>query len=396
MPHRRFRRLRAFLSASKDHNPSSTSESRRPSTHDSTGPPRVHVLGLGAIGTFAAYSLSEIPKAVRPSITLLLHRPSLLEQYNANGSGISLTQTDGESDSHGNFDTEFLEGDTWCRRSVVAGPGPAAFQRISMQTVPIANLIVSVKAGKTVDALRPLKQRLDSSSTILLLQNGAGVVEELNQQLFTDERSRPRYIIGMISHGVTLNSPFNITQTGIGVTSLGILPQAGGETDCKDEESYLLMALPLAQRLKATNYPYSDVFQLQLEKLAANAFCNPLCALNDANNAFALSIPATRRALISEISQVIQSLPELRDQSDILDRFSVERLEMTVNDIIERTASATCSMVMDLRRGGETEIRYINGYWVRRGREVGVPTPLNEDLVERVCERSRRQKQKHS
>ena len=47
-------------------------------------------------------------------------------------------------------------------------------------------------------------------------------------------------------------------------------------------------------------------------------------------------------------------------------------------------------MVWDLRAGRKTEVRFINGYWVRRGREVGVRTPVNEYLVEEVTKRSRR------
>lgn len=57
-------------------------------------PPRVHVLGLGSIGTFAAHSLAEIPN--RPSIILLLHRASLLDGYIKNGNRILLETRRGD------------------------------------------------------------------------------------------------------------------------------------------------------------------------------------------------------------------------------------------------------------------------------------------------------------
>ena len=41
-------------------------------------------------------------------------------------------------------------------------------------------------------------------------------------------------------------------------------------------------------------------------------------------------------------------------------------------------------MVWDMRKQRETEIIYINGYWAMRGREVGVKTPLNDELVDKV------------
>lgn len=36
-------------------------------------PPRVHVLGFGSIGPFAAHLLAEVPYPLTPSVTLLLH-----------------------------------------------------------------------------------------------------------------------------------------------------------------------------------------------------------------------------------------------------------------------------------------------------------------------------------
>jgi 2-dehydropantoate 2-reductase len=40
-------------------------------------------------------------------------------------------------------------------------------------------------------------------------------------------------------------------------------------------------------------------------------------------------------------------------------------------------ATATSSTEQDLTRGRPTEIDSLNGYVVRRGRELGVPTPVN-------------------
>ena len=65
--------------------------------------------------------------------------------------------------------------------------------------------------------------------------------------------------------------------------------------------------------------------------------------------------------------------PELQHIPGLQDRFAVEKLEVTVVDILTKTAETTCLMVWDLRAGRETEVKFIKGYWVQRGKEVGVP-----------------------
>jgi 2-dehydropantoate 2-reductase len=100
--------------------------------------------------------------------------------------------------------------------------------------------------------------------------------------------------------------------------------------------------------------------------------------------AYILSIPETNMRLMQEISSVILALPELQAVEGVKERFSAKALHDTVMDIIEKNRATTVSMVWDMRNRRETEIRYINGYWARRGREVGMSTPLNDALAERV------------
>ncbi|PHH80445.1 hypothetical protein CDD82_1744 [Ophiocordyceps australis] len=346
---------------------------------------RVHVLGLGSIGTFAAHALAEIPAPLRPaSVTLLLHRASLVEPLLAGGRAISLQTRHGSLVRHAGYRFEMLDGaNRWLRDPLDSAPGLA--------DEAIQNLVVSVKATQTVAALRPLRHRLTWASNILFLQNGSGMLDDVNRELFANELERPNYIVGVVSHGVTLRSPFDIVHTGSGATWLGPVPSPSlpSSPSSSRRSSYLVDALPLAPRLKATSLPYRDVFQAQLEKLALNAFCNPLCALANAKNRYLCSIPHTKRALLSEISAVARALPELRHVPGVVSRFSLARLEQTVDAIVGQTLETTCSMVVDLRRGRRTEIDYINGYWTRRGREVGVPTPLNDALVEQIRARQR-------
>ncbi|KAJ5757191.1 2-dehydropantoate 2-reductase family protein [Penicillium nucicola] len=346
--------------------------------------PRVHVLGLGSIGTFAAHSLLECPRP--PSVTLLCHRQSLFDAYRQNGNQILLETREGDRIGHTGYEFEVFRNGNWYQGSDAEGSGDSA------QNSVIENLIVAVKTTQTVSALRPLQHRLTPNSNILFLQNGSGTIDEVNTQLFPNPIDRPNYIVGVISHGVTLHKSFHVTHTGHAATSLGPIPRSTEDPTqtFENASSYLLANLPLSPRLNATSYTHTEILQIQLEKLAVNAFCNPLCALNDAENGFLFSIPETRLAILTEISNVVCALPELQHVSDLKQRFAVDKLEATVNAIIEKTFHTTCSMVWDLRAGRETEIKFINGYWVKRGLEVGVPTPVNESLVAKVRLKERR------
>lgn len=144
--------------------------------------PRVHVLGLGAIGTFTAHGLLEIPKP--PAVTLLLHRESLYEDYCQNGSQILLETLDGQLLGNRGCDTEVYRAGRWYRL-------PTSKET----TDKIDHLIVSVKTTQTTTALRALKNRLSAKSTILFLQNGCGLIDAVNQSIFPDPRARPTYIV---------------------------------------------------------------------------------------------------------------------------------------------------------------------------------------------------------
>ncbi|KAL1640605.1 2-dehydropantoate 2-reductase (Ketopantoate reductase) (KPA reductase) (KPR) [Diplodia intermedia] len=385
---------------------------------------RIHIIGTGSVGKLVAHSLSSIMDP--PPITLIFHKPSLMEAWRDAGERIRLT-TAGVTEAMGGFDAELampnrrehgkeieFEDDPMrtfvpnMKKSHLVTPdgttAPRGQGADSME--PITNLIVTTKAPATVSAISAIKHRLSSSSTICFLQNGMGVIDEVNRDLFPDEATRPNYMQGVISHGVFSSSPFSATHAGMGTMQLGLLPRspltwdsgaAAPPSDDPDHDlgqpqssvwalssRYLLRTITRSPALCAVGLAPTDLLCAQLEKLAINCLINPMTALLDVRNgALLYNFHLTRvmRLLLSEISLVIRSLPELQGMPNLDARFETSRLETMAVAVADKTRENISSMLADTRRGLHTEVDYINGYIVKRGEEVGVRCVMNYMLT---------------
>ena len=263
------------------------------------------------------------------------------------------------------------------------------------QEEKIYHLIVSVKAPQTVSAIRTVAHRLVHGSSILFLQNGMGIVDEVNQKVFPDEKYRPTYIIGVVSHGLYSRRPFSVVHAGEGTIALGVLPRMpmGESVQSKPlnqlsiSARYLMRTMTRTAVFVAVGFAPTDLLQQQLDKLAVNCIINPLTAILDCKNgALLYNFYFTRviRLLLAEVSLVIKSLPELKSVPNVNTRFDTLRLERLVSSIANTTAENYSSMVQDLRSGRLTEIDYINGYIIKRGEEMGIHCVMNYMLMHMV------------
>lgn len=259
----------------------------------------------------------------------------------------------------------------------------------------IYNLIVTVKAPQTIRALQAVAHRLGRSSTILFLQNGMGIIEEVNEKLFPNERDRPTYIIGVVSHGLYSEKIFSVVHAGEGTMALGIMPRMPMSEQPNPENLatmapsalYLQRTMTRTPVFVAVGFSPTDLLQQQLDKLAANCIINPLTALLGCNNGGLISnYHCTRviRLLLAEISLVLRKLPELKNVPNVNMRYDTQRLEKLVFNIAKTTAGNQSSMLQDLRAGKETEIDYINGYIIKCGEEMGVYCIMNYMLVHMI------------
>jgi 2-dehydropantoate 2-reductase len=410
-------------------------------------PRRIHILGTGSIGKLVAHSIRGI--ANPPPVTLLLHKRTLLQAWENSAKEVTI-QDDGIEVRRKGFEVELLplvrrqhgvamkEGEpdlyehsdstTWKPHEAAK----ALKEQETLQEKPeqqldedlevepkeddtIHNLIVTTKAAFTVNALANIKHRLLPTSTICFLQNGMGVIDEVNQKLFPDEDERPNYMQGIITHGVNVppavaeRNPFYAVHAGHGTIALSLIPSTQAKkapTDLirssqdihdiqddrwADSSRYLIRTLTRTPVLCAVGFTPTELLQLQLEKLAVNSVLNPLTVILDARNGSILynfAITRTMRLLLAETSLVIRSLPELQNIPNVAHRFSAQRLETLVVSVANTTRDNISSMLADVRAGRQTEVEYINGYIVRRGEEIGIKCVVNYSTMQMVIGKS--------
>jgi 2-dehydropantoate 2-reductase len=218
--------------------------------------------------------------------------------------------------------------------------------------------IVTTKSQGTAWAGETARRVLAKNGTVLTIQNGLGHRERLAATLGDD-----RVAVGVIWVGAALEGE-ELRTTGPGrvelerarhVDELAAALQAGGMTAAVVDD------------------PWPGVWR----KLVGNAAVNPVSALVGITNGELLEHLASRivdRAA-KEAARVAsaEGVPIGDDEAIALWR-----------SLAQLTASNRSSMLQDVRSGRPTEIDWINGEIVRRGRRLGVATPVNEALLQLV------------
>ncbi len=303
----------------------------------------VHILGAGAIGTLFAAELAR----AGADITLLLRDAGSLEQLQRQG-GIDI-ERDGLR--------EIVTVD-----AVTAG-------RLDG---PIDTLLVCTKAQQTAAAIAPFADHLTPDSTLLLLQNGMGVRDELAARY-----PALTWLQGLVTEGAFLRDRFSVVHAARGETLIGGFDQPAQ----RRAEQFAAQWSALSPSLPLRAVP--DIARRQWLKLAANCVVNPLTALHRCRNGELLNLPdiaTTVATLCDELAAVASA--------DGVPLDSVE-LQHNAFAVIRTTAANRSSMLQDIEQGRGSEIDYINGHVVRRGDHHGIDCPLQRTLWQMVRQLSR-------
>ncbi|CAG8553910.1 6751_t:CDS:2 [Acaulospora morrowiae] len=385
---------------------------------------KFHILAAGTLGNLIAHYLRKN----KHSVTLLLRTPVSLSQFERRQRTITVVQQNGDTEQSKEYEAEVLRGfdvDDLVDQHFFYGTCPPNLQ--------IQRLIVTTKAQDVKRAFQRIFYRLSPESTIVLLTNGMGIYEELMVNFFSqDEKLRPNILMGASTHLAyrtkELGSSYNLMHYGIGEIDLGIIPRRedsdqkvapskdnndNSEIESTFQEEHLeaeskdsiidddidqLPYIPqnsLRTTLEAlTNIPelhcrHINVLSIQnrlLENLVINACINPLTTIFSIRNGGLLFNPGADRvmqAICQESSQVMQRHREFLGMRPS-NRFGPNRIVDAVQQICKSTMNYKSTMLQDVIKRNVTEIDYLNGYLVRLGKFYGIPTPVNQFVVDMV------------
>ncbi len=229
-------------------------------------------------------------------------------------------------------------------------------------------LIVAVKAYATIDALEPLRVRLNAEATIVSIQNGIDAAAQIEYAL----GHRHAVAVGPTMQAARLIEPGVVTRAAPGRTVLGWV--AGHARDRAELDA-------IAAALTACDLPAEAVDDSRpalWSKLVINAAINPITAIARVTNGELLERPALRErasAIAREVAELAaREGIELPDRDPVASAIAAARA----------TAPNRSSMLQDLERGRPTEIDAILGTVLRRAAGVGLAVPACQAAYDEV------------
>ncbi|PXX59297.1 ketopantoate reductase [Nocardia tenerifensis] len=310
---------------------------------------RVLVVGAGSVGVFVGGKL-----AVAGADVTFVGRPRVLDEITA--SGLRLTDLDGGDDA--------LPAD---RFHVATEPDDAGSADL---------VLVAVKSAATADAVRDLAGKVRPGTVVLSLQNGVG-----NDTVIREVLPNCVVLAGMVLFNV-VHHPGGRFHRG---TEGGLAVQ---------DDPGLAPFLGLFEQAGLALHRHSDLRPVQWAKLLLN-LNNPINALSGRTLREQLADRDYRRCLSLTQREALAVMNKARIAPARLTPVPprVMATLLTVPDGIFRRAfgrvlavdpMARSSMADDLRLGRKTEISWLCGEIVGLGAMVGLPTPVNQRLIELI------------
>ena len=309
---------------------------------------KLTIIGPGALGCLLAASLTikldpSNGKVPVPDLWLLDHSPDRAQKLSEQGLILE-------------------EGGRQKRCKVKATAYP---QEIGPSDV----IILCVKSPQVAAGLQLVSQLVHEDTLLLTMQNGIGHLE-----LLKNKQRPPSIVIGVTAQGANLVAPGHVIHAGDGLTRIGFLKSVS-----------FSKSLLLAKLCNLFNYGgietliVDNIMDYVWSKLLINVGINALTAIHRCPNGKLLESAAIKDELTASVKEGEAVARALGIE------LAGDPLAMTL-DVCSKTAQNLSSMLQDVNNKRPTEIDSINGAIVAAGRNLRIPTPVNNALVQKVKE----------
>jgi 2-dehydropantoate 2-reductase len=298
---------------------------------------KIAVVGAGAVGSFYGAMLARAGQRV-----VLIGRPQHVASIEREGLKLDMA---------GRVETLDLEAS------------------VSIDAVRGADLaLFCVKSTDTESTARELAPSLEPHAVVLSLQNGVENAALLARRL------RRTVVPAVVYVATAMAGPGSVRHFGGGDLVIGALPGAADPPE--SAHASLLQDLVALFGAAGVNVTISGDVRVELwSKLLINCAFNAISALAQAPYARLAAQPEIRelqQSIVREVVAVAQAEGIALEVGPSLQ--AVERIARTMPGQLASTAQ-------DVARRKPSEIDHLNGFIVRRGRELGVAVPANQALT---------------
>jgi 2-dehydropantoate 2-reductase len=228
-------------------------------------------------------------------------------------------------------------------------------------------VLLCVKTLGTESAAREIAPHLGSKAVLLCLQNGVDNAERVRAATGLDPIPAVVYV------AAEMVEPGHVRHSGSGQLAIGEDP-ARPRTD----QARPISLGEIAAQFAGAGVPCAVSANIAIDlwrKMVMNCTFNAISALTRTRYGQVVANPETR-ALIGPL---VDEAVAVAAASGV-ELPAAELAESARALAAERMPNAYSSTGQDLSRGKPTEIDSLNGYLVRRGQALGVPTPINRTL----------------
>jgi len=388
---------------------------------------RFHVLH-SPLGTLLAYHLRQTLPSKHAVSLVYKHRDVVQKQITTNN--VVRLEHSGVIMSARNVDFEFLDRGSSTKEP--SGPSTTAGTEATSgeDQKPIESLIVTDPPTATRSNLNSLIHRLSPQSTIVLMQTGLGVYEDLIATLFTNPARRPHFIIASPRQNAWLKEPNHVVHNLVGSIDFSVVPDPRGrdfeailrsprvpspkrglqltdiakkENDPKfGEYASLRNTVAVLSRLNALNVSWLPMEEGEImfrRDLVVRAVTDALAVTLGLPNGKLLSTASSKdlaETLILEISGAFRSqwYRELRSYFPPEDRS--EQLPLLPKGLTRKALMAdlvrhllvtkeySAPMLSDIRLGARIQLRYGLEYLLAIGKTYRCPMPTTAALCQTI------------
>ncbi len=225
-------------------------------------------------------------------------------------------------------------------------------------------VLICTKARSTAEAAQVAQSLLTDAGLVLTLQNGLGNFEQIAAVVGMD-----RAVAGITAQAATLVGSGQVRHAGSGPTVLAAGP-----------EQFIRVAaiVALFNLAGIDTRIVEEAEPLIWSKLIVNVGINALTALLRVPNGILAQIPECEGLMAQAVDEAVAVARALHIN------LAYDQQKDRVKHVCALTSENRASMLQDILRGAPTEIDVINGAIVAKGREVGVPTPVNMLLTQLI------------